>query len=123
MAKHKSGELRCPATALINDNDNCCISGVFGWDFNLILSKVFVACARQLNFIQFSFFMMSPREVVFGVVPGKNDELCPREGGLSSSCLSPVKTIIGVPGKMVYLHYTTVYCAYLSVVLVAFRSC
>ena len=32
--------------------------------------------------------------------------------------LSPVKTIIGVPGKVVYLHYTIVYCACLSVVLV-----
>ena len=35
----------------INDNDNRCISGVFGWDFNLILSKVFVTCVRQLNTI------------------------------------------------------------------------
>ena len=32
----------------------------------------------------------------------------------------PTKTIIEVPGKVVYLHYT-VYCACLSVVLVAFR--
>ena len=31
-------------------------------------------------------------------------------------------TIIGVPGKVVYLYFTTVYCACLSVVLVAFRS-
>ena len=30
-------------------NDNRCISGVFGWDFGLVLSKVFVACVRQLN--------------------------------------------------------------------------
>ena len=28
----------------VNDNDNRCISGVFGWDFGLVLSKVFVAC-------------------------------------------------------------------------------
>ena len=35
----------------INDNDNRCIYGVFGWDFNLILSKVFVTCVRQLNTI------------------------------------------------------------------------
>ena len=63
----------------INDNHNRCISDVFGWDFNLILSKVFVTCVRQLNtifvFIYFSFFMISrtsPGEVVFGVVPGKN---------------------------------------------------
>ena len=33
----------------VNDNDNPCISGVFGWDFGLVLSKVFVACVRQLN--------------------------------------------------------------------------
>ena len=26
-------------------------SGVFGWDIGLILSKVFVACVRQLNAI------------------------------------------------------------------------
>ena len=65
----------------------------------------------------------SPGEVVFGVVPGKNVKLCPRYSGLSSSYLSPIKLIIGVPGKVVYLHYTTVYCAYLSVVLVPFRSC
>ena len=36
-------------------NDTCtynrCISGVFGWDFGLVLSKVFVACVRQLNAI------------------------------------------------------------------------
>ena len=35
----------------VNDNDNRCISGVFGWDFGLVLSKVFVACVRQLNAI------------------------------------------------------------------------
>ena len=45
---------------------------------------------------------------------------CPQEKWFSA--LSPVKTIIGVPGKVVYLHYTTVYCVCLSVVLVAFRS-
>ena len=27
----------------VNDNDNRCISGVFGWDFGSVLSKVFVA--------------------------------------------------------------------------------
>ena len=32
----------------INDND---ISGVCGWDFNLITSKVFVTFVRQLNTI------------------------------------------------------------------------
>ena len=37
------------------------------------------------------------------------------------SVLSPVETIIGVLGNVVYLHYTIVYFAYLSVVLVAFR--
>ena len=35
----------------INDSDNSCISGVFAWDFNLILSKVFVTCVRHLNTI------------------------------------------------------------------------
>ena len=65
----------------------------------------------------------SPGEVVFGVAPTKNVNLCPRQSGLSSSYLSPVKLIIVVPGKVDYLHNTTVYCAYLSVVLVPFRSC
>ena len=36
---------------LFNDNDNRFISEVFGWDFNLILSKVFVTYVRQLNTI------------------------------------------------------------------------
>ena len=53
----------------------------------------------------------------------KNDKLCPRKIDLSASYLSPVKTIINVPEKVVYLHYTTVYCACLSVMLVTFRSC
>ena len=35
----------------VNDNDNRCISGIFGWYFGLVLSKVFVACVRQLNTI------------------------------------------------------------------------
>ena len=35
----------------INDNDNRCISDVFGWDFNLILSKFFVTCVRLSNAI------------------------------------------------------------------------
>ena len=35
----------------VNDNDNRCISSVFRWDFGLVLSKVFVACVRQLNTI------------------------------------------------------------------------
>ena len=67
----------------INDNDNRCISGVFGWEFNLILSKVFVTCVRQLNtiFVFIYLFMnsrTSPGEVVFGVVPGINVTLCSR---------------------------------------------
>ena len=33
------------------DNDNRCISDVFGWDFNLILSKRFVTYVRQFNTI------------------------------------------------------------------------
>ena len=65
---------------------------------------------------------MSPGKIVFGVVSSKNDKRCPRNSDLSSLHLSSVKTIIGVPGKRVYLHYTTVYCACLSVVPVAFRS-
>ena len=36
-------------------NDNRCISGVFGWDFGLVLSKVFVARVRQLNTTFFFF--------------------------------------------------------------------
>ena len=35
----------------VNDDYNRCISGVFGWDFGLVLSKVFVACVLQLNAI------------------------------------------------------------------------
>ena len=61
------------------------ISGVFGLDFGLVLSTIFVACVRQLNtifvFICFSLFMisrMSPGEVVFGVVPAINVKLYPR---------------------------------------------
>ena len=64
-------------------------------------------------------FEMSPGKIVFGVVPRKNDKLCPMKIGLSSPYLSTVKTIIDVPGKVVYLRYTTVYCACLSVVLIA----
>ena len=41
----------------VNVNDNRCISGVFGWDFGLVLSKVFVACVRQLNTI-FCFYLI-----------------------------------------------------------------
>ena len=36
---------------IVNDNYKRCIPGVFGWDFGLVLSKVFVACVRQLNAI------------------------------------------------------------------------
>ena len=51
---------------------------------------------------------MSPGKIVFDVVPSKNNKRCPRKSGLSSLYLSQVKTIIGIPGKVVYLHYTTV---------------
>ena len=61
---------------------------VFGWDFNLILSKVFVTCVRQLNTI-FSFFINVPRKT-----------------GKILSALYPVKTISCVPGKVGYLHHT-----------------
>ena len=37
----------------VNNNYNRCISGVFGWDLGLVLSKVFVACVRRLNAICF----------------------------------------------------------------------
>ena len=65
---------------------------------------------------------VSPGGVVFGVVPAGGVELSPGWGGLFSSCLSPVGAMVGVPGRVFFLHYTTVYCAYLSVVLVPFRS-
>ena len=67
-------------------------------------------------------FRTSPGEVVFGVVPGKTYFSCVQDR-VVCLCFSPVKTIIGVPGKVVDLHYTTVYCAYFSVELVPFRSC
>ena len=35
----------------VNDDNNRCFSGVFGWDFGLVLSKGFVACVCQLNTI------------------------------------------------------------------------
>ena len=35
----------------VNDNDYRCTSGVFGWDFGMVLSIFFVACVRQLNTI------------------------------------------------------------------------
>ena len=40
----------------VNDNDNRCISGVFGCDLGMVLSKDFVACVRQLNAIFVLFF-------------------------------------------------------------------
>ena len=50
----------------VNDNDNRCISGVFGWDFGLVLSKVFVAYVRQLNaiFVFYLIFFLSNFENV-----------------------------------------------------------
>ena len=79
----------------------------------------------QLNYIKYC-FMCSPvehyfcfylifflyefedvhRKNSFRRCPHKKDKLCPRKIGLSSSYLSPVKSIIDVPGKVVYLHYT-----------------
>ena len=61
-------------------------------------------------------------KIVFGVIPSKNDNRFPRKSGISSFYLPPVKTIIDVPGKVLYLHYTTICCASLFVVLVACRS-
>ena len=98
--------------------------------FNLITSKVFVIYVHQLNTmfasIQFSFFMkprISPGKIVFGVVPSKNYNKCPSKRFIFIiHVLIPSKTIIGVTGKVVHLHYTTVYFVCLSVALVAFRS-
>ena len=44
----------------VNDNDNRCISGVFGCDLGMVLSKDFVACVRQLNaiFVLIYFFSL-----------------------------------------------------------------
>ena len=42
-----------------------------------------------------------PRKNSFRRCPKKNNKLCSRKIGLSSSYLSPVKTIIDVPGKVV----------------------
>ena len=42
---------------------------------------------------------MSPEKLVFGVVPSKNDKLCPWKSGLSSSYLSPVKKDNRCPRK------------------------
>ena len=64
--------------------------------FQLYYIKIFCFICSQVD--HYFFFIYE-----FG-------KLCPRKIGLSSSYLSPVKTIIGVPGKVVYLHYTTVYC-------------
>ena len=55
-----------------------------------------------LIFVRFMRSRMSPGKIVFGVVPSKNYKRCPRKSGLSSLYLSPVKTIIAVPGKVVY---------------------
>ena len=51
------------------------------------------------------------KKMVFGVVLSKNDNRCPRKSSLSSLYLSSVKTIIGVPGNVVSIHYSIVYCA------------
>ena len=52
--------------------NNRCISGVCGWDFNLITSKVFVSCVRQLNTLTeyATFFQNSLRELT--VSPNKS---------------------------------------------------
>ena len=64
---------------ILNDNDdNLGISGVCGWDFNFITSKVFVTCVRQLNtlFIYLFFFFL----YVIEVVPRKNSfRRCPQK--------------------------------------------
>ena len=67
---------------------------------------------------------MSSSEVVFGIVRGKNvvSQIEWFVFIILVPCWNDI-IIIGVPGKVVYLHYTTVNCTYLSVVLVPFRSC
>ena len=58
-----------------------------------------------------------PRKNSFRRCPQKNDKLCPKNIGLSSSYLSPVKTIIDVLGKVVYLNTLEpeiLYLAYLK---------
>ena len=63
-----------------------------------------------INLIFFLYeFENVPQEKWFSALCPVKKKLCvPDRVGLSSSCLSPVKTIIGVPGKVDYLHYTTV---------------
>ena len=48
----------------VNDNDNRCISDIFSLHFGLVLSKVFVACVRQLNTIFVLFFFLNDFEIV-----------------------------------------------------------
>ena len=84
------------------------ISGVFGWDFTLVAPNVFDTCVRQLNSMFVYIYLISFLYEIEDVPQKKK-----------FSTLSPLKTIIGVPGKVVHLHYTTVYCA----CLIAFRFC
>ena len=77
--------------------------------FSLIASNILLHCLPVEHYVCFYLIVflyeigMSPGKIVFGVVPSK--------------------TIIRVPRKVVYLHYTTVYGACLFVVLVAFPFC
>ena len=63
-----------------------------------------------------------PKKNSFRRCPQNNEKLCPRKIGLSSSYLSPVKTIIDAPGKVVYLHCTTVFIFFLFVLLKLFHN-
>ena len=72
----------------VNDNDNRCISGVFGWDFGLVLTNVFCfMCSPVEHYFHFylifflyefenvpmrSGFGVVLRRSGFGVVSGKN---------------------------------------------------
>ena len=75
---------RCPCkNGFINDNDNCRIPGVCGWDF-YIKSFCFM-CSPVEHY--FCFYLISllydfedvPRKNSFWRCPQKNDKLCPRE--------------------------------------------
>ena len=85
---------------------NPCISGVFGWGYNLNTSNVSVTCVRQLNFM---FVLCNFLSLENQDVPWKKmtSELSLAGGYRRLS-------------RVVCLHDTSVYCTCLSVVLIAF---
>ena len=70
-------------------NDNLCISGVFGWDFNLITSNVFVTYVRQFNFLSLEnrnwFSALSPFGAVVSFLVGV---ICLSDASVYCACLS-----------------------------------